>query len=145
MKKWIYFIVLSCLCCACHHRESIYHQYRHLPQQTWHRQDSLSFDIRIEPHLAAKHQHQAVYYRWQMEEDGWRHYPYQNLMVAVESHCDSVIYRDTIDLMQKENLPAPCPFRLSADKFPYKVVVYHLMQDESLINLHRLGLEITIQ
>lgn len=145
MKKWLYLILLSCLCCACRQGESIYHQYHPIEAQAWHRQDSLRFDIQVEPHLLAKCQERQACYLIQIRENSLQAYPYSNLVLAIESRCDSLVHIDTLDILQKENLPVDCPFELSADKFPYQILVYHLMQDEQLPNLQSLGLEIRLK
>ncbi len=146
MRKFLFIALLSCLCSACCRQESIYHRYRHFDQYRWGTSDTMHFFIQPEPHLVEKCPDGAIaYYHFQIDRHHLKDYPYQNLMVAIETSNDSLSHTDTIDIWQKENLPIPCPFELHTDKFPFTVKIYHLMQDEYLPNLHRIGLEVTIQ
>lgn len=145
MRKIALLLFVACLSMACQRENCLYHQYRHLPDASWHQQDSLRFSIDVAPHLAAKCQESQALYRVQMRASSRQAYPYRNLIVAIESHCDSLIHIDTLDILQKENLSVDCPFELSADKFPYRVLIYHLMQDEQLPGLQSIGLEISLK
>lgn len=144
MKRILSIVLLACLCSACCHRESIYHQYLYFQDYSWKQSDTLIFCVDAEPHLAEKCQESQALYQIAIDEHSLKAYPYQHLWVAIRSTSDSLSLIDTLDLLQKENLSIDCPFRLSADKFPFSVDFYHLMQDEALPNLHRIGLEIKL-
>lgn len=144
MKRILSIVLIACLCSACCHRESIYHRYLYFQESSWKQSDTIRFQVEVEPHLAEKCQESPAAYHLAIDEHFLKAYPYQHLWVAIRSTRDSISHIDTLDLMQKENLSIDCPFRLSADKFPFSVDFYHLMQDEKLPNLHRIGLEIKL-
>ncbi len=149
MKRLTLLLLLCCCCYACQDRRCLYHQYRYIAHESWQQQDSLSFDIQVEPQLLARYEEGLpISYNLCIDQSQTAAYPYRNLMVAVMTQCDNGVHIDTLDLRphdrQKENPSCLAPFVLSADRFPFRVVVYHLMQDEQLPHLQRLGLELTI-